>query len=83
MYKITQFKWSPKPSAKDTVFRILQPAIRFTKEECLDLPDLLFTAREVPLTAQQDKYYGAIRKQMMTIAAGAEITATNAAAMRR
>lgn len=81
MTKLTQYKWAPKRDAQDVVHKVLQPAIRFTKEECLDLPDLLFTAREVPLTAQQDKYYGAIRKQMMTIAAGAEITATNAAAM--
>ena len=81
MTKLTQYKWSPKRDAQEVVHKVLQPAIRFTKEECLDLPDLLFTAREVPLTAQQEKYYGDIRKQMMTIAAGAEITATNAAAM--
>ena len=41
----------------------------------------IYTTREVPLTAQQAKYYDAIRKQMATIAAGEEITATNAAAM--
>jgi SNF2 family DNA or RNA helicase len=33
------------------------------------------------LTAQQTKYYDALKKQMMTIAAGSEITAVNAAAM--
>ena len=81
MVKVTQYKWMPRLDAQDIVHAALQPAIRFTKDECLDLPDLLFTTREVPLTAQQKKYYDAIRKQMMTIAAGAEITATNAAAM--
>jgi SNF2 family DNA or RNA helicase len=81
MLKLTQYKWVPKADSKDTVHRILQPAIRFTKEECLDLPDLLYTTREAPLTAQQSKYYEAIKKQMMTVAAGEEITATNAAAM--
>jgi len=81
MLKLTQYKWVPKADSKDTVHRVLQPAIRFTKEECLDLPDLLYTTREAPLTAQQSKYYEAIKKQMMTVAAGEEITATNAAAM--
>jgi len=81
MIKLTQYKWVPKIDSKDTVHSILQPAIRFTKEECLDLPDLLFTTREAPLTSQQTKYYDAIKKQMMTIAAGEEITAVNAAAM--
>jgi SNF2 family DNA or RNA helicase len=81
MNKITQFKWAPKPTAQQTVYETLQPAIRYTKEECLDLPDLLYTTREVPLTAQQNKYYNAIKKQMMVIAAGEEITAANAAGL--
>ena len=81
MTKLTMYKWVPKTDSKDTVHKILQPAIRFTKEECLDLPDLLFSTREVDLTPQQHKYYNDIRKQMATIAAGEEITATNAAAM--
>lgn len=81
MYKITQFKWAPKRDAQDTVFRVLQPAIRFTKEECLDLPDMMYTTREVPLTKQQQHYYDAIKKSMLALAAGAEITAVNAAGM--
>ncbi len=81
MYKITQYKWAPKRDAQDIVFKALQPAIRYTKAECLDLPDLLYTTREVPLTAQQQKYYDAIKKSMVTLAAGAEITAVNAAGL--
>ena len=81
MRKVTQFKWAPKASASETVHRVLQPAIRFTKEECLDLPDMLYVTREVPLTKQQHKYYEAIRKQMVATAAGEQITAVNAASM--
>jgi superfamily II DNA or RNA helicase len=80
MHKITTFKWVPKPSAETIVHAVLQPAIRFTKEECLDLPDMTYVTRDVPLTAQQHKYYEALRKDMMTIAAGEEITTVNAAA---
>ena len=81
MLKINQYKWVPRQDAQQIVHQILQPAIRFTKAECLDLPDLLYSTRDVPLTAQQAKYYDALKKQMMTIAAGSEITAVNAAAM--
>jgi len=81
MVKVSQFRWIPKATANDTVHKVLQPAIRFTKEECLDLPDLLYTTREVPLTDQQTKFYEIIRKRMMAIAAGEEITAVNAAAL--
>lgn len=80
MHKVTQFKWVPKHSAQETLHRILQPAIRYTKEECLDLPDMTYVTRDVPLSAQQTKYYEALRKNMMTIAAGEEITTVNAAA---
>mgnify|MGYP000581930703 FL=1 len=79
MHKVTQFKWAPKPNATDIVFNALQPAIRFTKEQCLDLPDMTYVKREVALTAQQKKYYDLLRKQMMAIADGEQITAANAA----
>lgn len=80
MQKITEFKWVPRPRAEDVVHKALQPAIRFTKEECLDLPDMTYTTREVPLTAQQKKYYETIRKHMVVTAAGEDITTVNAAA---
>ena len=79
MYKITQFKWVPKDNASDTVFNALQPAIRFTKEECLDLPDMTYVKRKVELTAQQNKYYKLLREQMIAVASGEQITAANAA----
>jgi SNF2 family DNA or RNA helicase len=81
MLKLTQFKWVPKQDSQQIVYNVLQPAIRFTKAECLDLPDLLYSSRDVPLTPQQMKYYTQLKKQMIAIAAGEEITAVNAAAM--
>lgn len=79
MHKVTQFKWAPKPNATEIVYNALQPAIRFTKEQCLDLPEMTYVKREVELTAQQKKYYEILRKQMMTTAGGEQITAANAA----
>jgi SNF2 family DNA or RNA helicase len=80
MLKITQFKWIPKLQAEQVVHTALQPAIRFTKDECLDLPEMTYVMRDVPLTAQQITYYEEIRKHMLTVAAGEEITTVNAAA---
>jgi SNF2 family DNA or RNA helicase len=80
MQKITQFKWVPRPRAEQVVHQALQPAIRFSKEECLDLPEMTYVTREIPLTPQQRKYYETIRKHMVAVAAGEEITTVNAAA---
>jgi SNF2 family DNA or RNA helicase len=79
MTKVTQFKWMPKPDATETVHRVLQPAIRFTKDECLDLPDRTYVKRSVELTKQQEKYYRELRNKLVVQAAGEEVTAANAA----
>ena len=79
MYKITQFKWVVRPNADKIVYQSLQPAIRFTKDECLDLPDMTYVTREVELTPQQKKYYNALRSKLVVQASGEQITAVNAA----
>jgi len=80
MNKITQFKWAPKHTAKDEVHQALQPSIRYTKAQCLDLPPVITMTREVELTPQQKKYYNMLKDQMLVHAAGEQITAVNAAA---
>ena len=80
MHKVSQFRWVPKPDSEITVYNALQPAIRFTKEQCLDLPEMTYVTREVELTAQQKKYYELMRKEMLVNAAGEQITTINAAA---
>jgi len=79
MRKITQFRWIVKPEATDLVFNVLQPAIRFTKEECLDLPDMTYVKRKVELTRQQKKYYDLLKKKLVMTVGGDEVTAINAA----
>ena len=78
-YKITQFKWMVRPEAEKVVFEALQPAIRFTKAECLDLPEMTYVTRDVELTPQQKKYYDMLRQQLVVQAQGEQITAVNAA----
>jgi SNF2 family DNA or RNA helicase len=79
MQNITRFKWIPKPNAQKVVFDTLQPAIRYTKEECIDLPEITHTSRIAPLTAQQEKYYRILKKEMLLVAAGEEVSSVNAA----
>ena len=79
MRKITQFRWIVKPEATDLVFNVLQPAIRFTKEECLDLPDMTYVKRKVELTRQQKKYYDLLKKKLVMRVGDDEVSAVNAA----
>ncbi len=79
MYNVSRFKWMPKPDAQEKVFSMLQPAIRFTKEQCLDLPEVTDVFREAPLTPQQKKYYEELKRTMSMTADGEQVTAVNAA----
>ena len=80
MLKVSMYSWVPKREAKDIVHKLLQPAIRFEKAQCLDLPEVTSIDRDAPLTPQQSKYYRQLKKQMAMSAAGEEVTAVNAAA---
>jgi len=80
MQQITRFKWIPKHNAKDEVFKALQPAIRYAKNECLDLPDVMYQTRDVPLTPQVQKYYKQLKEQMLIETSGESVSAVNAAA---
>jgi len=79
MYKVTQFKWVAKPGSQDTVHQVLQPAIRFERDQCLDLPPVTHVEREAPLTPQQSKYYKLLKDKMTMVADGESVTAVNAA----
>ena len=79
MINVSKFRWLPKPDSNTTVFAALQPAIRFTKEECIDLPEITHVFRDAPLTPQQEKYYKLLKKEMLMVAAGEEVSTVNAA----
>ena len=79
MYQVTKFKWAPKPGSEAYVHSVLQPAIRFEKKDCLDLPDVTYLDRDAPMTPQQQKYYKQLKSEMLLEAAGEEVSAVNAA----
>jgi len=80
MIRVSQFKYVPSPESTKIVNAALQPAIRFTKADCLDLPSVTYVTREIDLTSQQKKYYKQLKKQMVVEAAGESISAVHAAA---
>jgi len=70
MQRITTFKWIPKFNSEKTVHEVLQPAIRFTKEECLDLPPLTKEQIFVELSIEQAKVYQAMKRDFIAYIGG-------------
>lgn len=77
MRKVTTYKWVAKPDAVDIVAGMMQPAIRYRRDECVDLPPVMFEARDVALTAEQQKAYSQMMLKLRTEVDGGQITAAN------
>ena len=57
MKQISQFKWMPRENATDVVAQAMQPSIRFTRDQCVDLPPCIYQSRDVPLSKEQSTAY--------------------------
>lgn len=79
MRKVTQFKWMAKPDALEVVHRAMQPAIRFAREDCIDLPPTTMVYRDVELTAEQKRLYKDMLARLKAEWMGGQITAANEA----
>ena len=78
MLKIGLYKWVPRPGAIDIIAKELQPCIRFSRDDCLDLPELTVIDHKVPMTAEQEKAVKALRDKAVAEIDGTKITAVNA-----
>jgi SNF2 family DNA or RNA helicase len=80
MMKIGQWKFVPRPESIEIVQNVLQPAVRYTRVECFDLPETIIQTRQVELTTEQKKHYAQMLKHFVTEAAAeGTITAVNEA----
>lgn len=77
MQQLTEYTWAPRKEAPEIVFNAMQPAIRFTRDECFDLPECTYSTRQVELSAEQAKHYKELVTQLTTDINGGQISAVN------
>ncbi len=82
MTRVSQFKWAPKREGMAIAASILQPAVRFERDECLDLPDVMIETRDVELSEPQKKAYDELKKTLRTQVGAGQINAINEATLR-
>lgn len=78
MLQVSQFKWVPREQSAERVYELMQPAIRFALEDCLDLPPTIYQERHCPLSTEQQKHYDEMERKCLTEIQGQTITAVNA-----
>lgn len=81
MIKQSRFVSVAKVDAPQHVQRILTPSIRFTKEQCLDLPERTYVNRDTEMSTEQKKAYDTLKKDMVLELEGGKVTASNAAVL--
>lgn len=79
MRQITQFKWVPRNEANDIIHKMMQPAIRYSLDDCTDLPEQTFITRDVEMTPDQKKAYKEMLSKLSVEMAGGQILAVNEA----
>lgn len=78
-YQVGPFTWVPTAGATKLVHKILQPAIRFERDKCLDIPPCQYQDIIVEFSEEQKVIYKKMKDDLMVEYAAGSITAVNAA----
>jgi superfamily II DNA or RNA helicase len=73
------YAWVNRSTAVETVSRAMQPAIRFSRAECVDLPDVIHNTRHVPMSPEQTSAYKDMLRKLVMESDGQEALAVNEA----
>ena len=73
------FKYVPRDNATQIVNDAMQPSIRFSRDDCIDLPECIYMDRSVPLTPEQSKAFKEMQKDLVAEFEEGKITAVNEA----
>jgi SNF2 family DNA or RNA helicase len=79
MRQISQYVWEAREDAADTVFKFMQPAIRFELDDLGELPPQIYIDRDVPLTDDQQRVYDDMMRRLHAEYNGGQINAVNEA----
>lgn len=78
MRKVSTFRWVPRSDANDIVFNAMQPSVRYTREDVMELPDTSYADRKVGVSPEAQKAYKLLYdKARMLTQSGESITAAN------
>lgn len=79
MTKITNFKWLSRQDAMERVFKFMQPSVRFTRDQCMDLPPVQVVDYDCALSKEQRDLFNHLKKELAAEVAAGKITTANEA----
>jgi SNF2 family DNA or RNA helicase len=79
MRQVGPYQWVSRDDATDIVSQIMNPCVRFTREDCVDLPPTVYMERHAALSAKQKKAYDAMHSELCAQIESGQILAVNQA----
>ena len=73
----SQYIWTPRPEATKIVYEVMRPAIRYKRDDCIDLPPTVYMTRDVALSDIQTKHLKELMRELLTEVEGKRVTAVN------
>ncbi len=77
MTQVSQFRWIPKKDANDHVYALLQPAVRYKRDDCLELPDVSYVTIKIEQSKTILKVYDQLMKKLKVGFKEGWVTAAN------
>lgn len=77
MTQVSQFRWIEKSDAKQKVFDVMQPAVRFKRDDCVELPDTIYADRPVSMSTEQARVYKELMNKLKMGFQQGVVTAAN------
>lgn len=79
MKQMGPFRWVARDGSMEIVREAMQPAVRFTRDQCMDLPPVIYQTREVPFTREQAAAYKDMMSKLHMEFGGDQVQAVNEA----
>lgn len=77
MRQLSQFTWIPRAEANDIVVAAMQPSVRFTRDECFDLPPTTYSTRQLTMEGGVAKQYKKMFDELAIEVRNKTVTAAN------
>lgn len=81
MYRINQFKYAPRPGSREAAIGALQPNVRYTLDDVMELPPFISRVVDIEMGAKQKEIYNAVKKDCFALLQQGKIKAANAGAV--
>ena len=78
MLQVSQYKWVPKTNAIDTALTWMQPSVRYSLDDVVELPEAVHRTIDVDMTVEQATTYRKLANEFAILVQNKVITAANA-----